>query len=58
MNAMVSPTHSDVENTMKTLHYADLVKELPTDDYGDIRSNDADDQIKMDAIFRGWIALV
>jgi kinesin family member 2/24 len=28
MIAMVSPTHSDVENTMNTLRYADRVKEL------------------------------
>jgi kinesin family protein 2/24 len=32
MIAMVSPTHSDVENTMNTLRYADRVKELRVGD--------------------------
>jgi hypothetical protein len=32
MIAMVSPTHSDVENTMNTLRYADRVKELRAGD--------------------------
>jgi len=50
MIAMVSPTHSDVENTMNTLRYADRVKELRTGDNGDIPSNDDDDNIKMDGI--------
>lgn len=34
MIAMVSPTHSDVENTMNTLRYADRVKELRAGDQG------------------------
>lgn len=50
MIAMVSPTHSDVENTMNTLRYADRVKELRTGDQGDLPSNDDDDQIRMDGI--------
>jgi kinesin family member 2/24 len=53
MIAMVSPTHSDVENTMNTLRYADRVKELRTGgDHGDMPSND-DDDIKMDGISKG-----
>lgn len=35
MIAMVSPTHSDVENTMNTLRYADRVKELRAGDHGE-----------------------
>jgi kinesin family member 2/24 len=54
MIAMVSPTHSDVENTMNTLRYADRVKELRTGDNGDVPSND-DDDIKMDGISKGLI---
>ena len=50
MIAMVSPTHSDVENTMNTLRYADRVKELRAGDQGDLPSNDDDDQIRMDGI--------
>ena len=50
MIAMVSPTHSDVENTMNTLRYADRVKELRTGDQGDLPSNDDDEQIRMDGI--------
>ncbi|CAF2598049.1 unnamed protein product [Rotaria sp. Silwood2] len=49
MIAMVSPTHSDVENTMNTLRYADRVKELRAGDNDGITSND-DDDIKMDGI--------
>ncbi|CAF0901068.1 unnamed protein product [Adineta steineri] len=49
MIAMVSPTHSDVENTMNTLRYADRVKELRAGDNGEIVSNE-DDEIKMDGI--------
>ncbi|CAF1072579.1 unnamed protein product [Rotaria sp. Silwood1] len=49
MIAMVSPTHSDVENTMNTLRYADRVKELRAGDNDDIASNE-DDDIKMDGI--------
>ena len=35
MIAMVSPTHSDVENTMNTLRYADRVKELAANGHDD-----------------------
>ncbi|CAF0973884.1 unnamed protein product [Rotaria sordida] len=49
MIAMVSPTHSDVENTMNTLRYADRVKELRAGDNDGIISNE-DDYIKMDGI--------
>ncbi|CAF1586313.1 unnamed protein product [Rotaria magnacalcarata] len=49
MIAMVSPTHSDVENTMNTLRYADRVKELRAGDRDGIISNE-DDDIKMDGI--------
>ncbi|CAF1403526.1 unnamed protein product, partial [Adineta steineri] len=49
MIAMVSPTHSDVENTMNTLRYADRVKELRAGDNGETVSNE-DDEIKMDGI--------
>jgi kinesin family protein 2/24 len=42
MIAMVSPTHSDVENTMNTLRYADRVKELRAGDNGGIISNEND----------------
>ncbi|CAF3524728.1 unnamed protein product [Rotaria sp. Silwood1] len=38
--AMVSPTHSDVENTMNTLRYADRVKELRAGDNDEIISNE------------------
>jgi kinesin family protein 2/24 len=54
MIAMVSPTHSDVENTMNTLRYADRVKELRAGDNGGIVSND-DDGIKMDGVSKGLI---
>jgi kinesin family protein 2/24 len=54
MIAMVSPTHSDVENTMNTLRYADRVKELRAGDNGGTVSND-DDGIKMDGISKGLI---
>ncbi|CAF3287970.1 unnamed protein product [Rotaria socialis] len=47
MIAMVSPTHSDVENTMNTLRYADRVKELRASDNGGSVSNE-DDETKMD----------
>ena len=43
MIAMVSPTHSDVENTMNTLRYADRVKELRAGDNGGIASNEDDE---------------
>jgi kinesin family protein 2/24 len=43
MIAMVSPTHSDVENTMNTLRYADRVKELRAGDNGRIISNEDDE---------------
>lgn len=43
MIAMVSPTHSDVENTMNTLRYADRVKELRAGDHGGIQSNENDE---------------
>jgi kinesin family protein 2/24 len=43
MMAMVSPTHSDVENTMNTLRYADRVKELRAGDNGRIISNENDE---------------
>ncbi|UJR07702.1 hypothetical protein I4U23_011987 [Adineta vaga] len=49
MIAMVSPTHSDVENTMNTLRYADRVKELRAGNNGEILSNE-DDDIKMDGM--------
>lgn len=54
MIAMVSPTHSDVENTMNTLRYADRVKELRTGDT-DMGSNedDDDDDIKKDGMSKG-----
>ncbi|UJR38447.1 hypothetical protein I4U23_031115 [Adineta vaga] len=45
MIAMVSPTHSDVENTMNTLRYADRVKELRSGDNDGMNSNE-DDEIK------------
>lgn len=54
MIAMVSPTHSDVENTMNTLRYADRVKELRSGDAGDLGSND-DEDIKMDGISKGVV---
>lgn len=45
MIAMISPTHSDVENTMNTLRYADRVKELRADvnDESPAASNDRDE---------------
>ncbi len=43
MIAMVSPTHSDVENTMNTLRYADRVKELRTEDNERILPNEDDE---------------
>jgi kinesin family protein 2/24 len=52
MIAMVSPTHSDVENTMNTLRYADRVKELRAGDNGGTVSNE-DDEIKMDGVSKG-----
>ena len=58
MIAMVSPTHSDVENIMNTLRSTDRMKELRTDDNGDIPLNDDDDQIKMDGISKGWNSLL
>ena len=54
MIAMVSPTHSDVENTMNTLRYADRVKELRAGDNGGTVSNE-DDEIKMDGVSKGLI---
>jgi kinesin family protein 2/24 len=42
MIAMVSPTHSDVENTMNTLRYADRVKELRAGNNDGIISNEDD----------------
>jgi len=47
MIAMVSPTHSDVENTMNTLRYADRVKELRAG-HNDANSSNEDDEIKID----------
>ena len=47
MIAMVSPTHSDVENTMNTLRYADRVKELRAS-HNDANSSNEDDEIKID----------
>jgi len=44
---MVSPTHSDVENTMNTLRYADRVKELRAS-HNDANSSNEDDEIKID----------
>ncbi|CAF4150122.1 unnamed protein product [Rotaria socialis] len=52
MIAMVSPTHSDVENTMNTLRYADRVKELRASDNGGSVSNE-DDETKMDHESKG-----
>ncbi|CAF1114960.1 unnamed protein product [Adineta steineri] len=52
MIAMVSPTHSDVENTMNTLRYADRVKELRAGDNRDVILNE-DDENKMDGISQG-----
>jgi len=49
MIAMVSPTHSDVENTMNTLRYADRVKELRASDNGGSASNE-DDEIKINGV--------
>ncbi|CAF5031639.1 unnamed protein product, partial [Rotaria sp. Silwood1] len=49
MIAMVSPTHSDVENTMNTLRYADRVKELRASDSPGTPSNE-DDEIQMDHV--------
>lgn len=43
MIAMVSPTHSDVENTMNTLRYADRVKELRAGDNGKGATNEDDE---------------
>jgi kinesin family protein 2/24 len=54
MIAMVSPTHSDVENTMNTLRYADRVKELRAGDNGGIVLNE-DEGIKMDGLSKGSI---
>jgi kinesin family protein 2/24 len=56
MIAMVSPTHSDVENTMNTLRYADRVKELRASDNGGSASNE-DDEIKIDRVSKGLIEL-
>ncbi|CAF1288582.1 unnamed protein product [Rotaria sordida] len=52
MIAMVSPTHSDVENTMNTLRYADRVKELRASDNSETPSNE-DDEIKMNRVPKG-----
>ena len=57
MIAMVSPTHSDVENTMNTLRYADRVKELRAGNNGAGLSND-DDEIKMDGMSKGLLRSV
>jgi kinesin family protein 2/24 len=54
MIAMVSPTHSDVENTMNTLRYADRVKELRAGDNGGNVLNE-DEGIKMDGLSKGSI---
>jgi kinesin family protein 2/24 len=54
MIAMVSPTHSDVENTMNTLRYADRVKELRAGDNGGSASNE-DDEIKTNGVTKGSI---
>jgi kinesin family protein 2/24 len=54
MIAMVSPTHSDVENTMNTLRYADRVKELRASDNGGIASNE-DDENKINGVSKGLI---
>jgi kinesin family protein 2/24 len=54
MIAMVSPTHSDVENTMNTLRYADRVKELRAGDNGGTVLNE-DEGIKMDGLSKGSI---
>ena len=54
MIAMVSPTHSDVENTMNTLRYADRVKELRASDNGGIISNE-DNEINMNEISKGFL---
>ncbi|CAF1358270.1 unnamed protein product, partial [Adineta ricciae] len=49
MIAMVSPTHSDVENTMNTLRYADRVKELRSGD-GDVMNTNEDDEMKINGL--------
>jgi len=54
MIAMVSPTHSDVENTMNTLRYADRVKELRASDNGGIALNE-DDENKINGVSKGLI---
>jgi kinesin family protein 2/24 len=56
MIAMVSPTHSDVENTMNTLRYADRVKELRAGDNGETASNE-DEEIKTNGVSKGLIEL-
>jgi kinesin family protein 2/24 len=55
MIAMVSPTHSDVENTMNTLRYADRVKELRAGDNNGENASNEDDDIKMDGVLKGLI---
>jgi kinesin family protein 2/24 len=52
MIAMVSPTHSDVENTMNTLRYADRVKELRAGDNGESASNE-DEEMKINGVSKG-----
>jgi len=49
MIAMVSPTHSDVENTMNTLRYADRVKELRAGNNG-AGLNNEDDELSKDLV--------
>jgi len=46
---MVSPTHSDVENTMNTLRYADRVKELRAGNNG-AGLNNEDDELSKDLV--------
>ena len=54
MIAMVSPTHSDVENTMNTLRYADRVKELRVGDNDELLSNE-DNETRMNGMSKGLI---
>ena len=62
MIAMVSPTHSDVENTMNTLRYADRVKELRSGN-GDVMNANEDDEMKINDLatksnLKNWFSLI
>ena len=54
MIAMVSPAHSDVENTMNTLRYADRVKELRASDQRQLNTIDHE-QGQVNGITKGLL---